>query len=116
MKYTRFVRIWAIRADQFDEATAAETQLMTFSWPRLSKVCSAWGLATLCACSAFVLYARSLPPDDLLMADTLGFQVMTSLLIVALPSVFCLFVFLGAGALVKGWLIALGVVSEVSRR
>jgi hypothetical protein len=50
------------------------------------------------------------------MANTLGFQVMTSLLIVALPSLFCLFIFLGAGALIKGWLTALATVSEASRR
>lgn len=89
---------------------------MTFSWPRLTRVLSAWGIATLSACGAFLLHARSLPPDDLLMANTLGFQVMTSLLIVALPSLFCLFIFLGAGALIKGWLTALAAVSEASRR
>jgi len=82
--------------------------LMTFIWPRLTKVLSAWGIATLCACGAFVLHARSLPADDLLMASTLGFQVMTSLLMVALPSALCLFVFLGVGAIVKGWFAGRG--------
>ena len=50
------------------------------------------------------------------MANTLGFQVqvMTSLLIGALPSVFCLFIFLGAGALIKGWLTAFAAVSEAN--
>jgi hypothetical protein len=85
--------------------------LMTFIWPRLTKVLSAWGIATLCACGAFVLHARSLPADDLLMASTLGFQVMTSLLMVALPSPLCLFVFLGMGAIVKGWLAGQNIES-----
>jgi hypothetical protein len=93
------------------------TELMTFIWPCLTTVVSAWGIATLCACGAFVLHARSLPTDDLLMANTFGFQVMTSLLMVALPSALCLFVFLGVGAIVKGWFAGRGAdTSKASNR
>ncbi len=71
------------------------------SWPSLTKVLSVWCAATFSACVVYVLYAKTLPPDELVMANTLEFQVMKSFVFVALPSGFCLLFFLALGALVK---------------
>jgi TRAP-type C4-dicarboxylate transport system permease small subunit len=69
---------------------------------RLTKVLSLWGAATFFACVVYVLYAKTLPPDELVMANTLEFQAMMSFIFVALPSGFCLLSFLAVGALIKG--------------
>lgn len=79
---------------------------MISKWPSLSKLLFAWGIGTLLACSAYVLYSLSLPPDELLMANTLEFQALMSIVFVALPSIFCLFVGLLAGAVLKGRIAA----------
>ena len=73
------------------------------SWPSLTKVLFVWSAATSFACVVYVLYARTLPRDELVMANTLEFQAMMSVIVVALPSGFCLLFFLTVGALVKGW-------------
>ncbi len=72
------------------------------SWPSLTKVLPVWGAATFCACVVYVLYAKTLPPDELVMANTPEIQAMMSFIFVALPSGFCLLFFLAVGALVKG--------------
>jgi TRAP-type C4-dicarboxylate transport system permease small subunit len=60
------------------------------------------GRSNLFACVVYVLYAKTLPPDELVMANTLEFQAIMSFIFVALPSGFCLLFFLAVGALVKG--------------
>lgn len=67
--------------------------------PSLRRVCAIWAALTVLACSSYVVYARSLPSDELVMANTLGFQVIAALLIVGLPSLACLFIFLFFGAI-----------------
>ena len=58
-------------------------------------------MLTLIAMTGFVIYARALPPDELVMANTLSFQGMVSALVVGLPSCGLLLVFMLVGAMLK---------------
>jgi hypothetical protein len=71
------------------------------AWPSLRRVVTVWMALTACACFIYVAYLRSLPPDELLMANTLSFQVISALLMVGLPSLACLFLFLFVGSMLK---------------
>ena len=71
------------------------------AWPSLRRVVIVWVALTAGACVTYIGYARSLPPDELLMANTLSFQAIAALLIVGLPSLACLFLFLFVGSLLK---------------
>ena len=73
------------------------------TWPTLKRVLLVWGIGTALACVAFVLYAQTLPRDELVVANTLSFQAMMSVIVVAIPSGIGLLCFLLVGALVKGW-------------
>jgi len=46
-----------------------------------------WAVATLVLCMAYVVYVRCFPPDELVMANSLGFQIIVSLLVVGGPCV-----------------------------
>lgn len=59
----------------------------------LNRLIFAWATVTAAYCVAFVVYARTLPPDELVMANSLGFQVLVSLFVVGLPSLLGLFLF-----------------------
>lgn len=60
----------------------------------LNRLIFAWVTVTAACCVAFVVYVRTLPPDELVMANSLGFQVLVSLFVVGLPSLLGLFLFL----------------------
>ena len=77
---------------------------------RLSRVLLAWALITLVACLGYLLYLRTLPPDELVMANTLSFQVLVSALFVAVPSFGLLLVFLLVGAILRS------IVAQRKRR
>jgi hypothetical protein len=49
---------------------------------------------------------RTLPPDELVVANTLGFQVLAALVVVGFPAVALLFVFLLVGSVLKSLLRA----------
>ena len=66
----------------------------------MRKVIFYWALITAILCAGFVIYFRTRPPDELVMANSLGFQVVVSLLFVGGPSLFVLFLVLFFGALV----------------
>lgn len=68
---------------------------------RLKSVLLAWTVVTAACCLAFILYARTLPPDELVVANTLGFQVLVSLFVVGLPSLLGLFLLLFIYPLVR---------------
>ena len=55
---------------------------------------SIWAIVTAAGCLAYVLYLRTLPPDELVMANTVSFQVLLSLCVIGLPSLVVLLVFL----------------------
>jgi len=69
---------------------------------RLSSVLVVWGLITLVACAGYVLYLRALAPDELVIANTLSFQLLVSVISIGLPSLGLLFAFLLLGAIVRG--------------
>jgi hypothetical protein len=49
-----------------------------------------WAISTAVMCAGYVVYLRTLPPDDLVMANSLGFQVLVSLFVVGGSSLFVL--------------------------
>ncbi len=60
----------------------------------LRKIILVWVCVTVALCVGFVLYAQTLPRDELVMANTLSFKIVTSLVVVGVPSLFALFVVL----------------------
>ena len=56
-------------------------------WPKLRHVIVVWVALTAVACGAYVFYLHGLPPDELVMANTLSFQAIVGLIVVGLPSV-----------------------------
>ena len=65
----------------------------------MHRMISYWAVATLLLCAAYVAYVRTLPPDDLVMANTWSFQILVSLLVVGGPSLLALFLFLFFGSI-----------------
>jgi len=53
-----------------------------------------WLVVTAALRRGYVAYLRSLPKDDLVMANTLGFQVLVSAFVIGLPSLAALALFL----------------------
>ena len=49
-----------------------------------------WAISTAVICAGYVVYLRTLPPDELVMANSLGFQVLVSLFVVGGSSLFVL--------------------------
>ena len=70
-------------------------------WPSVRMVFIWWALITTLACVTYVAYDRSLPPDELLMANTWSFQLLVSILFVAFPSFAALLLFMLVGAIAK---------------
>ena len=66
----------------------------------MRKIIFYWAVITIILCVGFVIYSRTRPPDELVMANSLGFQVLVSLLFVGGPSLFVLFLVLFFGALI----------------
>jgi len=64
---------------------------------------SIWAVVTAAACLGYVLYLRTLPADELVMANTVSFQVLVSLFVIGLPSLVALFVFLFGYPVVRDW-------------
>ena len=75
------------------------------SWPSLRNVLVIWGILTCAAVIGMVVYLRASPVDDLVMADTLIFQVLVALLLVGSTSVLGLIVFLLLGGICKSRLL-----------
>jgi hypothetical protein len=67
----------------------------------LPRIVGIWAFLTLVACTCYVVYLRTLPPDELVMANTLSFQVLVSVLFVAVPSFGLLLVVLLVGAVLR---------------
>lgn len=63
-----------------------------------------WIMVTAAGCLAYVFHVRTLPPDDLVMANTVGFQILASLFVVGLPSLAGMAVFLICYPVVRDWL------------
>ena len=74
-------------------------------WPTLKQVVAIWAVPTALVFGAFIFYLRSLPPDELVVANTLCFQAMVGVLFVVLPATFLLLLFLMFGAIAKRWLL-----------
>jgi len=66
----------------------------------MRKIIFYWAVITTILCVAFVIYFRTRPPDELVMANSLGFQVVVSVLFVGGPSLLILFLVLFFGALI----------------
>jgi hypothetical protein len=60
-----------------------------------------WAIATLVLCVAYVAYVQTLPPDELVIANSLGFQIIVSLLVVGGPCLGVLFLALFLMAVVR---------------
>ena len=71
------------------------------SWPSLRTVLAVWAALTAVAGCGYVVYLRTLPPDELVMANTVGFQAMVAALFVGVPSFILLLLFLLAGSILK---------------
>jgi len=65
----------------------------------MRKVMYYWAVTTLLLCAAYVVYVRTLPPDELVMANTLSFQIIVSLLVVGGPCLVVLFLWLFFGSI-----------------
>lgn len=74
-------------------------------WPSLRKVITVWAVLSAIAYVSYVSYWHSLPPDELVMANDLGFQATVGLIVVGLPALFFLLFALLVGAIAKRWLI-----------
>ena len=74
-------------------------------WPSLKVVLAVWAALTAVAYGTYVWYLHSLPPDELVMATTVGFQAMVAAIVVGLPALVFLFLFLLVGAVAKRWLV-----------
>ena len=70
------------------------------SRPSLSRIITIWATLTACAVIGFVFYAHGLSPDELVMANTLSFQIIVALLVIGLPSFSLLIAFLLIGSLI----------------
>jgi hypothetical protein len=70
----------------------------------LRKVIAAWSVQTLVFCTAAFIYSRSLPPDELVMANSIGFRALISVLVIGGPSLIGLFMYLFFGSLARGLL------------
>jgi hypothetical protein len=70
----------------------------------LRKVIAAWGVLTLVFCTVAFIYSRSLPPDELVMANSIGFRALISVLVIGIPSLIGLFIYLFFGSLVRSLL------------
>jgi hypothetical protein len=77
-------------------------------WPSLKLVLRVWSAITVVAYSAYVYYLHGLPPDELVMANTLSFQALVGLIVVGLPAVVLLFTVLLVGSIGKRWLVKPG--------
>ncbi|HBF50593.1 MAG TPA: hypothetical protein DDX04_09790 [Massilia sp.] len=66
----------------------------------MRKLVTAWAVLTLVACVGIYCWLGSLPPDEFDLANTAGFKVMLSLLVVGGGAVGTLFVFLFFGSIV----------------
>ena len=75
--------------------------MLTSATKSMRNIVFYWALTTVLLCTGYVVYVRMLPPDELVMANSLGFQVLVSLLVVGGPSLFVLFVVLFVGALFR---------------
>ena len=82
-------------------ATSSATASFMKSWPSLHTVLAVWAALTVLAGCVYVVYLRTLPPDELVMANTLGFQVMVASLFVGVPALALLLLFLLAGSIFK---------------
>jgi len=65
----------------------------------MRKVMYYWAATTLLLCAAYVVYVRTLPPDELVMANTSPFQIIVSLLVVGGPCLVVLFLWLFFGSI-----------------
>jgi uncharacterized membrane protein YczE len=74
------------------------------TWPALRKVVSVWAVLTIAVGAGYVAHLHSLPPDELVMADTLSFQVLVAAIFVGVPAMLLLLAFLLFGAVLKGLL------------
>jgi hypothetical protein len=71
------------------------------SRPPLSRIVVLWASLTACAVVGFLFRAHGLPTDELVMANTWGFQAIAALLVIGLPSFFLLIAFLLIGSLIR---------------
>ena len=66
---------------------------------RMRKVMYYWAVTTLLLCAAYVVYVRTQPPDELVMANTLLFQIIVSIFVVGGPCLVVLFLWLFFGSI-----------------
>jgi len=69
----------------------------------MRRIINYWAVATILLCAAYVVYVRTLPPDELVMANTLPFQIMVSALVVGGPCLVVLFLWLFFGSILRSW-------------
>lgn len=74
-------------------------------WPSLRVVLLVWLSLAAVAYVSYIILLRSSPPDELVMASSLGFQASLALVVVGIPAIAFLFVFLIIGAIAKRWLL-----------
>jgi hypothetical protein len=68
--------------------------------PPLSRIIAIWVTLTACAVIGFVIYSHGRAPDELVMANTWGFQIVVALLFVGVPAVMLLIACLLVGSLI----------------
>ena len=71
-------------------------------WPSLRTALTVWALLTLFAAGLYVAYLRTLPVDELVVANTLRFQIAVASVVVGVPAAGLLLLFLMVGAIIKG--------------
>jgi hypothetical protein len=67
----------------------------------MRKVTYYWAVATVFLCAGYVVYVRTLPPDELVMANTLPFQILVSLLVVGGPCLVALLLWVLGGKVLR---------------
>ena len=70
-------------------------------WPSIHIVAASWLVLTLLACGGYVAHLRTLPLDDLVLANTWSFQCLIALLFVGTPSFAALLLLMLFGAIAK---------------
>jgi hypothetical protein len=70
----------------------------------LRKVIVIWSVLTMVFCTAAFIYSGTLPPDELVMANSIGFRVLFSVVVIGIPSLIGLFMYLFVGSLIRSLL------------
>jgi hypothetical protein len=76
-------------------------QLGVRAMKSLRKIIVVWAVLTVCLYGAVFIYSGSLPPDELIMANSVAFRAVASALVVGFLALIGLFIFLFFGSIVR---------------